>query len=363
MSEPIKKRNPIFATPQAFDRLKRAVVFGLFATFVSVVGAAAAEAATLKVYWSGIEDNFIRRVNIDGTGEEKVVESAGGAWPDMAFDPLERKMYWSSPVVSGIQRANYDGSSVETVIHDIMTPTDVVIDSVNRKAYWVDFGPRTNTNIWRSNLDGTSRELLASGLTITAVEVDPQNGFYYWSDRVTGTIHRTSIADNSQTAVIFDEREFGQPTLIEGLAIDPVNGYVYAADYAYHAILRVGVDGSEPSRWLTEGVYFPHAVAVDPVNERLIWSNENLPGPASQWSSIASVNFQGADQRIDFVPMFNPYIAGHPRHLAIVDIAVPEPRTMLASAIGLAFGASVLKPRRVRVPSRCRAWRSVDALE
>jgi DNA-binding beta-propeller fold protein YncE len=285
----------------------------------------AAVAGQLKLYWSEIEDNWIRRANLDGTDAEKVVETPGGVRPDIAFDPVERKMYWPSPVVEGIQRGNYDGTEVETVITGLEIPTHVSIDSVNRKAYWIDDGG--GNSIWRSDLDGANRELLADNVpSPTAIEVDPLNGFYYWAESIFGRIYRTAIADISQTDVIFDENEFGRPTSIRGLAIDPVHGHAYAADAPFDAIIQVPLDGGEAVDWVTENVYYPQAIVVDSVNGRVIWSNENVPdGGAAASSNISSVNFQGLDQRIEFVPLWNPYWAGYVRQLAIVEVPIPEP--------------------------------------
>jgi DNA-binding beta-propeller fold protein YncE len=318
----IIERKPALRVFQAFEYQLRMLIWiacAMFGTDTSVI------AGELKLYWSTQEDTVIRRANLDGTQTEQVIRTPGGVIPDIAFDPIARKMYWPSPVVGGIQRANYDGSNVQNIIDGIERPWRIAIDTVNRKAYWIDWADGNNS-ISRSNLDGTSRELLASNLpTPTAVEVDPQNGYYLWADSLNGRIHRTSITDNSQTAVIFDEREFGHPASIEGLAIDPINGYVYATDFAFHSIIRMRLDGSNAERWLTDGVHYPRAIVLDMTNERVIWSNEELPGGLSVSSSISSVNFLGLDRRVEFVPRWNPYIAGKVRHLAIVDVSVPEP--------------------------------------
>jgi DNA-binding beta-propeller fold protein YncE len=298
---------------------------------VVLICPSAVRAGQWKLYWSDQYDTWMRRANLNGTDAEKIV-AVDGASPDIAFDPVEQKMYWPAPVVGGIQRGNYDGSDAETVFTGLEMPTHVSIDPVNRKAYWIDYGAWIDfgwgNSIWRSNLDGTDRELLADNIpSPAAVEIDPLGGHYYWVDSISGTIHRTSIADNTQSDVIFDENAFDRPTFIKGLAIDPVNGYAYAADRSFHAIIRVPLDGREAVDWITDGVFSPDAIVVDRKNERVIWSNSNLTGPLTESANISSVNFLGLDQRIDFVPLLDPYIAGWVRHLAIVEVPVPEPST------------------------------------
>jgi hypothetical protein len=327
-------------------------LLGIFIVQAAVFGTAAVCAAgQIKVYWGVIQDIVIHRANLDGTEAEDIVQSSGGATPDIAFDPVEQKMYWPSPVAGGLERANYDGSHPETVIDGLEIPTHVAIDAINRKAYWADLGGENS--IWRSSLDGTNRELLVEGVPrITALEVDPLNGYYYWSELLDGTIHRTSLEDNSQTQVIFDQHTFGRAGLPWGLTIDPVNGYLYATDTVFQAIARMRLDGSEPTLWVTSGVSDPHGIVVDMVNERVIWSNEAKSPVMREDTNISSVNFLGGDQRIDFVPHARFGMDGYVRHLAILELPIPEPSTLVMGLTGTALFLFLSTPRRAKRGSR-----------
>jgi hypothetical protein len=196
-------------------------------------------------------------------------------------------------------------------------------------------------------LDGTDRERLVENVPdIDAIEIDPVHGYYYWSEFLYGTIHRTSISDNSQTFVIFDKTAFGRPGTPRELAIDPVNGYLYTTDYAFQAVIRMGLDGTNPALWVTWGVSNPDGIAVDLVHQRVIWSDYEKSPEDSVDTNISSVNFQGGDRRFDFTPLRNGFPAWV-KHLALVDVSTPEPSTLaIAFAVALSCAAyAIVTPK------------------
>jgi len=75
--------------------------------------------------------NAIRRANLDGTGEEGLIEL--DALPaGIALDLVEGKVYWTERILSAeltgrIQRAKLDGSAVETVVTDLERPAGIVL--------------------------------------------------------------------------------------------------------------------------------------------------------------------------------------------------------------------------------------------
>jgi DNA-binding beta-propeller fold protein YncE len=302
---------------QATSTLSVAFVLSICSPF-SVAG-------PVKLYWSAWGDTIIRRSNLDGTQSEQLIRTSGGVVPNIAFDPVEQKMYWPSPVAGGIQRGHYDGSDADTIIAGIAEPTIVAIDSLNRKAYWVDYG--TPSTIWRGNLDGTGREQIVDNLIAPRdVQVDSLHGYYYWADFF-GDIHRKSF-DGTQTDASFFARSPRQ------IAIDSINGYIYATDSSFQAIIRMRLDFSEPTLWVTQGISNPEGIVVDIANARVIWSNQEKSAAFPDDTNISSVNFAGGDQRIDFYPQWNDYISALVRHLAIVEIPTPEPSSLLLASVG-----------------------------
>ncbi len=302
--------------------------------FVHVAGVSPhALAGTLKLYWS---DGEIHRANLDGTQAEDIVQSTTSEYSNIAFDSVEQKLYWPSASAGGIEPANYDGSGIETAISGIAAPRSVAIDALNRKAYWLDYG--WPNSIWRSNLDGTDREILytTTSLPPLATAVDPVNGYYYWSG-FHGDIHRTSL-DGSDTKTV----NFGELPCM--FAIDSTNGYLYIADYLQHAIDRMRLDLSEPMVWLDRGNLSPTGIVIDPTNERLMWVVEQF---SFAGRDISSIKLDGTDERTTFFagPSGNYPPAGW-TYLAIVDVPTPEPGSFVLVCVGVVLATFFVAGRR-----------------
>ncbi len=175
------------------------------------------------------------------------------------------------------------------------------------------------------------------------IQVDPVHGFYYWVGFF-GDIHRTSF-DGTQT----DESLFARSA--RQLAIDPLNGYVYATDSSLQAVIRMKLDFSQPTLWVTAGVSNPEGIAVDLADGRVIWSNQATSPTSPNDSNISSVNFAGADQRVDFYPLWNDFTPGMVQHLAIANIAIPaatpEPNSVALACMGGLAMSLVLRHRQV----------------
>jgi hypothetical protein len=145
-----------------------------------------------KIYYGINNDTIVRRANIDGSQQEELYTTPGGSTIDIAVDTLEQRICFPSNEAGGIQRSHLDGSNPELALAVPMTgplSIDVLtVDSRNRQLYWSDSSPdrlfQTHSGasaIWRSNLDGSRRELLVEGLPrVTAIEVDPEGGNFYW---------------------------------------------------------------------------------------------------------------------------------------------------------------------------------------
>ncbi|MBN1851501.1 MAG: PEP-CTERM sorting domain-containing protein [Pirellulales bacterium] len=296
--------------------------FAVFACAYAAITGSLARAETIpKLYWAMLGDTMIRRANLDGSGHEDLIRTPGGIQPDIAIDPIENKMYWPSPAAGGIQRANLDGSNPEIVVSSLERPIRVALDSVNRKVYWYD----TDENmICRSNLDGTDREILTSDIpSVSAIEVDPIGGFYYWSEKLHGVIRRATL-DNSRTEIVLDDSAFGRDPWPTGITLDLASGYLYASDRVFEAIIRVGLDGSDPILWLTDGTEDPTSIVFDSVGQRIYWGN-SYPDrhimSASVFDGEASQEFLPAD--------YSGRSLDYSVHLAMAYLPIPEPASYL----------------------------------
>ena len=111
------------------------------------------------------EHAIIRRVNLDGTNIEDIVDR-GAYGGDIALDVAGGKIYYHSTFVLGvsasIRRANLDGTNDERIVSGY--PTDIALDVANQKIYWIHDDDQTQ-KIQRANLDGTDIEdVIPTGL-------------------------------------------------------------------------------------------------------------------------------------------------------------------------------------------------------
>ncbi|MBN2610430.1 MAG: T9SS type A sorting domain-containing protein [Bacteroidales bacterium] len=117
-----------------------------------------------RVYW--IRNNsacadVIYGMNYDKTNLQNIIvhpkNKLIGPWD---IDVYDNKIYWTDCGLNEdiIYKANLDGSGIDTVIQDVNT-LFFAIDASDSKIYWND-----NQVMGRSNLDGTERDTLVTGI-------------------------------------------------------------------------------------------------------------------------------------------------------------------------------------------------------
>lgn len=173
------------------------------ATDMPVVGGAQDVPRTPVLFWVDVMNSRVWRANADGTDKKLLASALSIASPDgVTVDLTAGYVYWTNMgVVSGganlgtIQRMRIDTERIETIVPvgTTNTPKQISIDNKARKLYWCD---REGARVWRSQLDGTSPEVLVSGhglMQPVGLALDVEKRQIYFSDRVTHKIYRVGF--------------------------------------------------------------------------------------------------------------------------------------------------------------------------
>lgn len=194
-------------------------------------------------YWTGVQGRGISRARLDGSGPEYLIGPAGDP-EGIALDLEAGKMYWAESLpIPRIQRANLDGSGQETLVEiGQLGPSGLALDPPNGHIYWSD---PWGGGIYRFNLDGTGDiELAVDCPDPTGIALDIAGGLIYWAQNGTGneSIRRASLdGSNIEDLVTPADIAFDNPL---GVALDLNAGKLYWADRQLQGIRRANLDGS-----------------------------------------------------------------------------------------------------------------------
>ncbi len=219
-----------------------------------------------------------------------------GPLAGLAVDSSSGLLYWPDTASGGvIKRATTAGVAQS----DLSAPSMgslVCVDSVGGKIYWADRA--ATSKIRRSNLDGTGVEDLNSNNTfgqigaydVTGLAVDPVNGFVYWTRGIEGELNRMTLSGANPTRIIqnFGPNNYYVPATEvpltfcpEALAVDTSAGTLNKL-YFYNAkterVERCNLDGSGRNAFLVSGVSVgagSSSLAIDSAGGYIYWA---VPG-------------------------------------------------------------------------------------
>lgn len=180
------------------------------------------------------------------------------------------KIYWSDLTLATIKRSNLDGTSVEIIDQGVDDHAALVIHNESRKIFFTNVFDNT---LYSMNLDGTNKQLLIdepSLSTLRGITIDRINEKVVYTIRQDDPEIKRMNLDGSSLEVIVPSGS-GLVT-IWGIDIFEPSGKMFWADTGKGTIDRANVDGSNVET-IISGLTFPTDVAVDEIDEKLYWSD------------------------------------------------------------------------------------------
>jgi hypothetical protein len=183
------------------------------------------------------------------------------------LDLTQGKMYWgainsSLPFNGTITRANLDGSSPQLLISGLPDAVNsIALDLQMGKMYFAVASLGVPGTIRRANLDGSAMETLTSGSSnVLGLALDLVNGKIYWASSSDSTIRRANL-DGSGVEVVINA---SPQALIADVGLDLTEGKLYwNQGLSSGSLKRANLDGSGTETVLSVSDPFGLALALD----------------------------------------------------------------------------------------------------
>jgi sugar lactone lactonase YvrE len=210
----------------------------------------AVDASAGKLYWTDVDDDAIRRADLDGSNPEDIL-TEDLSWPmAIALNPAADMLYWGDQTLAQIGSAHLDGAGAGPLLS---TPfhSGLAVDADNGKIYWDTSITAVDGDIMRANLDGSNVEIVVTEASKPArLALDIAGGKIYWTDYVLDVVRRANL-DGSDVEDLY---VVGANLNPDGIALDLDEGKVYwgqAVTTNRDKIMRMNLDGSNPEDVLT----------------------------------------------------------------------------------------------------------------
>jgi PKD repeat protein len=144
-----------------------------------------------KVYWA--DRAQVLRANFDGSNVEPVTTVGGSRFSGVALDPENNKIYSYDYWNENIHVANMDGSNQSVLIPGVWGYA-IQIDTRNNKLYFDDQASGDEGELQVANLDGSNIQTIDNTPTrIYGIAVDASKNKLYWTARDTGEVYQSNL--------------------------------------------------------------------------------------------------------------------------------------------------------------------------
>ena len=174
-----------------------------------------------KLYWieqTGEKHGKIVRANLNGSNVQ-VVKEILSVPSDIAIDTTNKKIYVTNSN-GKIQRINYDGSNFRPkLITALEAPKHIVVDVAGGKFYWTEKEER----IRRANLNGSDVETLVTGIG-TLGDITIAGDKLYWTEQIGEAAGKIQCANLDGTGI---KTLVSLRTVPLGIAVDTIARKLY----------------------------------------------------------------------------------------------------------------------------------------
>jgi hypothetical protein len=298
----------------------------------SPIHAAGVEEGANRLCWS-----FVGGIACGGLNGENAfgLTATPGAARSIEIDPNSRMVTFLADLwPAKLMRCKDDGSGLDDLINHILGPTDIAVDPVAGKVYWID-DMRRPLVVSRSNLDGSSIEDIPitafTGLAwggVASVAVDPvlrrlYVGFYGSGLGYVGGIASGSLDGPVDTVVLGE----GWDNIVD-IVVGTLGDDLYYSSQERHLIGRIAEDGSAHypvvSKIDPRGIALaaPEIVGHRVQRPRIFWVERGQDCTSNSCGSyeakIRSANEDGSDVVDVLVGLSEPAYLGIDQHAAMM---------------------------------------------
>ena len=222
---------------------------------------------------------LLRVANLDGSGLQTLIPSAGSNVRGVAIDIPTDSLFYADNGADIIYRARLDGSQREAIVTSgLGFPADIALDHAAGHIYWCD---RNNNRIERSDYDGSNRQTVISTNRPYYLDLDTVNKKIYWGDFSGGNIFRADLPGGTNIQTIVSGL-----VQTRGVKLDLLGGYLYWCDRNAHKVQRRPVKGG-PIEDLYTGLDTPHGMTLDIAAGKIYWADTGTNNVAGSKGGMA----------------------------------------------------------------------------